>query len=267
MICRVCHSEAKPLFTTRVLDKYDAAYYECPVCQFVQTEDPFWLPEAYSSAFTTTDTGTLQRSMILGKSALAVAVFLAGKNGKFVDYAGGYGTLTRLMRDWGLDFYSTDLYAENIIAKGFDAPSPGPNVPKYALATAFECFEHFVNPAEELAKILTYTDTIFFTTQPIPTPAPAVTDWWYYAPHHGQHVALYRPQTLAHLGKQAGLNYYNIRNYHLLTRKTLPPWLFPVLVVAGRFGLAPLLRLLLTSRTLSDAALLERRTREGLLTH
>ncbi len=266
MTCRVCHSPTKPLFTARVLTKYDVAYGECPTCGFVQTETPHWLAEAYGSAFTTTDTGTLQRSLILGKSALAVAYFFGGKNGRYVDYAGGYGTLTRLLRDWGLNFFSTDLYAENIIAKGFDAPEPATLTPKYDLATGFECFEHFENPADELAKILVYSENIFFTTQPVPVPTPALGTWWYYAPHHGQHIALYRPQTLTYLGKQAGLNYYNFRNYHLFTKKHLPPLLFPLLVMGGRFGLARLLRLLLPSRTLTDAALLETRTHEGLLT-
>ncbi|KAB7732047.1 methyltransferase domain-containing protein [Rudanella paleaurantiibacter] len=258
--CRVCGSQTRPLFSAKVLGKYDIQYEECAMCGFVQTETPYWLDEAYSSAFTTTDTGTLQRSLIMGRSAAAIAYFLCNRSGRFVDYAGGYGTLTRYMRDVGFDFYSTDLYAQNIIARGFDA-APG----RYEMATAFECFEHFVNPAEELTKILAYSDTIFFTTQPCPDPAPAVDKWWYYAPHHGQHVALYRPRTLKILGQQFGLNYYNVRNYHLFTRKQIPSFSFSFLVLAGRFGLGHLIGLLMKSRILSDAALLETRTKEGAL--
>ncbi|MBC3783789.1 class I SAM-dependent methyltransferase [Spirosoma utsteinense] len=229
-------------------------YFECPACAFVQTEEPYWLEEAYSSAFTTTDTGTLQRSLILGKSAATLLYFAFDAKGKFVDYAGGYGTLARLMRDIGFDFYSTDLYAENFMAKGFDA-EPG----RYEAATAFECFEHFVNPRQELEKILAYSDTIFFTTQPCPIPAPAVTDWWYYAPHHGQHVALYRAKTLAYLGQQYGLHYHRILNYHLFTKKRIPTFLFSFFIVAGRLGLSSIVRLLMKSRTLSDAALLKKK--------
>ncbi|GAB3941784.1 hypothetical protein GCM10028805_05500 [Spirosoma harenae] len=254
MNCRICTSEATELFRATVLNKYEVSYFECPTCKLVQTESPYWLSEAYQSAFTSTDTGTLQRNHILGKSAIAVAFFLFDRNGKFVDYAGGYGLLARFMRDAGFDFYSTDPYAPNLLAKGFDA-APG----RYEMATAFECFEHFEYPARDLAKIMAYSDNLFFTTQPCPKPAPKIQDWWYYAPHHGQHIALYRPETLAYLGKQVGLHYYNLLNYHLFTRKKLPSFIFPLLVAAGRFGLSSVLRLFLKSRTISDAELLEKR--------
>ena len=252
MTCRICKSQADLLFRATVLNKYSVGYYECPTCDFVQTEDPYWLEEAYSHAFTTTDTGTLQRSLILGKSAVALVFFSFDRQAKFIDYAGGYGTLTRYMRDIGFDFYSTDLYATNFMARGFDA-EPG----RYELATAFECFEHFVHPRQELEKILSYTDSIFFTTQPCPKPAPAIDKWWYYAPHHGQHIALYRPKTLAYLGRAYGLNYYTIRNYHLLTRRKLSPFMFKLLVIGGRFGLSTVVQLLTKSRTQSDADLLK----------
>ncbi|QJD78685.1 class I SAM-dependent methyltransferase [Spirosoma rhododendri] len=266
MICRICASEAKPLFRATILSKYEVGYYECPTCRFVQTETPYWLDEAYQSAFTTTDTGTLRRGQVLGDSAIALLFFLFNRHGRFVDYAGGYGVLTRYMRDAGFDFFTTDPYAPNLLAKGFEADTPTDAAGRYELATAFECFEHFVNPADELRKILAYSDNVFFTTQPCPDPAPALDKWWYYAPHHGQHVALYRPETLAYLGKQEGLHYYNLLNYHLYTRKPLPPLVFPLLVAAGRFGLASVLRLFLKSKTVSDATLLEQRTQAGRLT-
>jgi hypothetical protein len=251
--CRVCGSLAVPLFETVVLQRHKVTYFECPSCEFVQTEEPYWLEEAYNSAFTTTDTGALQRSLVLKKSTAALLYFAFNAQGRFVDYAGGYGTLARLMRDIGFDFYSTDLYAENFMAKGFDA-APG----KYELATAFECFEHFVSPCQELEKILTYSDTIFFTTQLCPKPAPAINAWWYYAPHHGQHIALYRPKTLAYLAQQYGLHYHRFLHYHLFTKKPVSAFFFSLLIVAGRVGLSKIVQLLMKSRTLSDAALLEK---------
>lgn len=252
MTCRICKSQADLLFRATVLDKYEVGYYECSTCKFVQTEDPYWLNEAYVNAFTSTDTGTLQRTLVLGKSAATLLFFAFNRHARFVDYAGGYGTLARYMRDIGFDFYSTDLYATNFMARGFDA-KPG----RYELATAFECFEHFVHPGQELEKILTYSDNIFFTTQLCPEPVPPIDKWWYYAPHHGQHIALYRPKTLDYLGRQYGLNYYNIRNYHLLTRRKLSPIVFKFLIVAGRFGLNTLVQLLTKSRTQSDADILK----------
>ena len=255
MNCRICETKTSLLFRAIVLDKYEIGYYECPTCEFVQTETPYWLDEAYENAFTSTDTGTLQRTLVLGKSAAALLFFAFDRHARFVDYAGGYGTLARYMRDIGFDFYSTDLYATNFMARGFDA-EPG----RYELATAFECFEHFVNPGEELEKILAYSDSIFFTTQLCPKPAPAVDKWWYYSAHHGQHIALYRRTTLAYLGKQNGLNYYNLLNYHLLTKRKLSPITFQFLVAAGRFGLNKLVQLAMKGRQLTDADLIRNRS-------
>ncbi len=38
----------------------------------------------------------------------------------FLDYAGGYGVFTRLMRDIGFDFYWHDPYTQNLFANGFE---------------------------------------------------------------------------------------------------------------------------------------------------
>ena len=40
---------------------------------------------------------------------------------KWIDIGGGYGVLTRLMCDIGIDFYWDDPYKENLFAKSFAA--------------------------------------------------------------------------------------------------------------------------------------------------
>ena len=69
MTCRVCHSPTQLLFTARVLDKYEVGYHECPTCRLVQTEDPYWLPEAYEKSINTTDTGLVSRNLAIACSA------------------------------------------------------------------------------------------------------------------------------------------------------------------------------------------------------
>jgi hypothetical protein len=44
-------------FRHTVLRKYDVQYFQCGGCGFLQTETPYWLDEAYSSAIVTADTG------------------------------------------------------------------------------------------------------------------------------------------------------------------------------------------------------------------
>lgn len=254
MNCRLCNASTNLLFTTTVLTKYEVNYYECSNCELVQPQEPYWLDEAYSSPFTIGDTGTVRRPLLMGRSVSALIFFCFNSKGKFVDYAGGYGTLTRYMRDLGFDYYTTDLYAPNIMAKGFDATEG-----RYDMATAFECFEHFVSPAEELEKILAYSDSIFFSTEVCPKPAPPLAKWAYYGFHHGQHIALYRTATFKYLAKKYGLNYYQLFYYHFFTRKKIPSVVFQFLIAAGRFGLNFLVRLFMKTRTFSDSTLLTKR--------
>ena len=62
MDCRVCH---RPLGTSfsegRILDR-NVEYFECSECGYVQTEEPTWLDEAYSSPINLSDTGIMARN-------------------------------------------------------------------------------------------------------------------------------------------------------------------------------------------------------------
>lgn len=257
MICRVCKSETQQVFRGTVMNKYDVGYFLCPVCDFLQTQDPYWLDESYANPMNLTDTGTVRRCTIMSKSAATLLYFSFDQSAKFLDYAGGYGIYTRMMRDIGFDYYTTDPYTPNMLARGFDT------VPdKIELVSAFECFEHFVDPVKEISKILAFSPTIFFSTQPHPSPVPALTDWWYYSPHHGQHVAFYSKKTFRYIASQLELNYYSLLNYHLLTpKKMFAPW-YMFLVASGRLGLVNLVKLLMKSRIESDQLLLKKMPQE-----
>jgi hypothetical protein len=68
------------------------------------------------------------------------------KNTVCLDFGGGHGILTRIVRDYGFNFFHYDKYAENLFANGFD----GDLSKRYDLVTAFE---HFVNPMNEIEKL------------------------------------------------------------------------------------------------------------------
>ena len=119
-ICPICDSERKEIFTAKILHQYEIKYFLCDNCGLLQTEEPFWLNEAYSSAIADTDTGIVARNLSISKKLTCILYFLFNKEGKYLDIAGGYGLLTRLMRDIGFDFYWQDVYCQNIFAEGFE---------------------------------------------------------------------------------------------------------------------------------------------------
>lgn len=67
MNCKVCGSEVQLFDTAIILNKYQIDYFECPHCGFIQTEEPYWLNEAYASAITSSDIGLIMRNLSLSK--------------------------------------------------------------------------------------------------------------------------------------------------------------------------------------------------------
>ncbi|PSL47318.1 methyltransferase family protein [Chitinophaga niastensis] len=247
-ICRICGHSSTFLFRGTLLDKHKVRYYACDLCGFVQTEKPFWLKEAYEQSINLTDTGLVRRNILGAKSVVTLLFFLFNRKGKFLDYAGGYGLFTRLMRNYGFDFYSHDPYTANLLAKGFDY---NPN-DRIELVTTFESFEHFEDPIAEIEKILAISKNIFFSTQLISNPAPSFGEWWYYGAEHGQHIAFYTGNTLKFIAEKYMLHIYSLKGYHLLTEKKINKWLFKFLIGAGRYGLYKIITPFMKSKVMSD---------------
>lgn len=223
MICKICSSDSEPFSEAEILNKYKIQYFKCPECGFIQTEEPYWLEEAYSEVINRSDIGLLARNLDLAKATKAILKFVLNPNGRYIDYGAGYGVFVRLMRDYGFDFYWTDKYSDNLFAKDFEADL----TKKFDVLTAYEVFEHLLNPCEELETMLRYSDNILFSTFLIPANNPKPGDWWYYATDHGQHIALYSGKSLEALGKKFNLNFYtNGKNIHLFSKKNKSNFMF-----------------------------------------
>ena len=110
MNCKICNSEVKEKFKHKILNKYDVSFFYCEHCYFLFTEEPYWLAESYSNPINLSDSGILDRNIYLSKVVSSLIIFLFDKKKVFLDFAGGYGIFTRLMRDIGFDFYWTDKY-------------------------------------------------------------------------------------------------------------------------------------------------------------
>ncbi|RPI02481.1 MAG: glycosyl transferase group 1, partial [Ignavibacteriae bacterium] len=120
MNCKICGRTSSKIFRRIILNKYDVDYFQCSSCEFIQTEEPYWLEEAYRHSITTEDTGIVKRNILLAKRTSAVLFFWFHSYGQFLDYGGGYGLFVRLMRDAGFNFFWNDPFTENLFARGFE---------------------------------------------------------------------------------------------------------------------------------------------------
>jgi hypothetical protein len=132
-----------------------------------------------------------------------------------------------MMRDYGFNFYHYDKYCSNILSQGFNADTSLQI--RYELLTAFEVFEHLVNPHKEIEKMLGLSQNILFTTELIPPSNPKPEDWWYYGLEHGQHISFYARRTLEFIARKHNLHFYSANALHLLSKKKINKHLFALL--------------------------------------
>jgi hypothetical protein len=255
MKCRICRSESEYAFKATVLNKYPVSYYHCSKCGFLQTEDPFWLKEAYKESINVSDTGLLTRNIELSKVTASIIYFIFQKDAKFIDYAGGFGAFTRLMRDIGFDYYWHDPFTKNLLAKGFEFYE---GFGECELLTSFESFEHFEDPIIEIAKMTALSKNILFSTYVPPTPVPPL-DWWYYGFNHGQHLSFYSRACLTFLAKKNDLYYSSYGRLHLFSKRKINESLFRWLVRLHESGIYGYVRSRMKSKTWSDSQIIARR--------
>lgn len=250
MNCRICSSDTKIAFREKVLNKHNVVYYQCNNCGYLFTEEPYWLNEAYESAINISDTGIIYRNTQFSKICSVIIDIYFNRHQKFLDYAGGYGLFTRMMRDIGFDFYWIDKYSENLLSRGFEYNENKKD--NFEVVTAFEVFEHFIDPVKELEDILNHSKNIIFSTELLPNPIPKPADWWYYGFTHGQHVSFYTREALSILGKRYDLNFYSMKGIHIFSQKKLNEGFLRLVKKASLLFLFYLLKIRYKSKTFED---------------
>ncbi|TRZ52647.1 class I SAM-dependent methyltransferase [bacterium] len=218
--CLICGEAAELAFRSVVLDGHDVAYFRCHSCGYLRTEDPYWIDEAYSEAIASTDTGIMQRNIAIAVRLAALLFFCFDPRGTYVDVAGGYGLLVRLMRDIGFNFYWEDKYCQNLVARGFETSQATRPV---TAITAFEALEHTENPIAFISSALERfgTRSMVFTTRLYAGNSAPCRNWSYYAFETGQHISFFQAQTLRVIAARLGLKFFSMHGLHILTDSSL----------------------------------------------
>ncbi len=197
--CRLCGARADYWNAMRLLGRYDVRYFLCTQCGSLETEQPYWLEDAYNVTGTGDDVGAAQRTidLVLKTSALLDRLGLP-RQAECIDFGGGLGLFTRLMRDRGFDFHSYDRYARPFFSDRHSLSSMAGRSP--AVITAFEVLEHFPNPAEDLKQLfdsrpaLVVATTELFTGQDL--------GWPYLGDGTGQHVFFYSRKAIGEIARR-----------------------------------------------------------------
>ena len=215
-LCAVCSGSTKFLFSYEVRGEHHASLRECLNCRFTYIANPHWLDESFSSELNDLDIGSVDRCLVLADFVEVLIRSMKSSKSRFLDWGGGYGLLSRIMRDRGLDFVSHDIYTRPLFVES----SSNLNSETFELITMSEVALHLVDPVPVLTKIMESTDVLVFTA--VIAPAVIPNDWWYLMPDTGQHVAIYHEETLQALAEKLGVQVTSDgRFFHVLHRKSL----------------------------------------------
>ncbi len=178
--------------------------------------------------------------------------------GQLLDVAGGYGILTRMLRDIGFNCYWADKYCANLMAPGFEYR---PELGACRAVTAIEVLEHLTDPVAFIEEALATSgaQTLLFTTELYEGPPPDPAAWWYYSFGTGQHIGFFQRRTLQALGARLGLHLASANGLHVLSKERVSERVLALATgrLASRLG-PWWIRRRLGSRTMSDHNLLLR---------
>ncbi len=257
--CRLCGAPSAEIGKATMLGSHRTVFWECVRCGFRQTDEPWWLEEAYREPINRFDTGAFSRVLLTGRVVKSLVALAFDRRGRYLDFGGGYGLFVRHMRDAGLDFLWEDRFCGNLMAKGFEAKADDAG---FELVTAFEVLEHTVLPGVLIRSLIERANALMFSTMLAPEDPKEFMEWEYIGHEHGQHVAFFRLKTLEWLAQSLGLCLLsNGVNLHLLSRQPIAKWKFRVSANQRTAGIIGRL-FRWQSLTLSDHYKLKRESRK-----
>ena len=200
-------------------------YCLCRACgflfapEFLDWSRERFIERIYNADYLQVDPEYLDKRPQQNSSALD-EMFGAHKGGfSHLDFGGGDGCLSRLLREDGWDSASWDPF--------FD-PDSSLDGRKFDLITAFEVFEHAPDPHAMMRQLVSAANEgafVYFSTftHDRAVKADQRIDWWYVAPRNG-HVSIFSRYSLSLLGDRYGFRHGSFTDYLHCFCTTVPDW-------------------------------------------
>ena len=201
-------------------------YSQCTACFFtfapefaIWTESEF-LKRIYNDEYIEVDPDYLDVRPKLNSSTLIEVLGENKKNIKHLDYGGGSGKLSSLLRGDGWNSESYDPFS----ADGRSLKNLG----RYDLITAYEVFEHVPDVnllMKNLVSLMDESCLILFSTLILDGSIQknGRLAWWYASPRNG-HISLFSKKSLVMLAIKYQLNFGSFGdNFHFFYKR-LPTW-------------------------------------------
>lgn len=234
--CKICGGMSVPFDTVERLkacmsDRYPLGvsglgilYRRCEECGFIFTSDfdsysaEDWAAEIYNEDYIKVDPGYIDYRPAL--SAGLIRSQFSRQHTIGLDYGAGSGQMAAMLRSSGWRYDAIDPF-------GASRMEPG-HAGRYNLCSAFEVFEHVADPSGALASILSMCSAgrlmIVIGTQLSDKEVDGARrlSWWYASPRNG-HISLFSRAAMAHMARQAGLDYACFgQSTHYLSRGWKP---------------------------------------------
>jgi SAM-dependent methyltransferase len=206
------------------------SYFRCRVCGFTfAPELCAWTLEEFEARIYNADYALVDPDYldVRPRANAASLVPMLGERARTIrhlDFGGGNGLLSRLLREAGWPSTSYDPFVDRDVSLAA--------LGRFDLITAFEVFEHVPDVQRlmsSLTTLLAPDGVVLFSTMASDGhlhPGQRI-EWWYAAPRNG-HISLYSRKSLDILAEKHGLEFGSFNEGFHAYFRTIPDWAAPI---------------------------------------